>query len=274
MARPPPLSPHPPPPIRKRRRRQPRPPPEAEEVILPPPGRTAAPGREARAGPAPTPQPPAPAGTTMDKQTRANTPGLTRTAPGDSKRSRTGAVWGPRPPWSERRQGHPLCCLPREGRGTDRGKATPRPTGPPWPHSREERRTGRPPHPTPPHSPAQERPRCADPAHGERRAPSQVGGKQDRAAPPPKKKPNGTRDRGRTGVGARTACNGPTSAQHRDRARCARHTNQGWGGGGGRTRRERERTQAQRARGEDQKGNRTEPAERRDRMEWRTSERG
>ena len=37
---------------------------------------------------------------------------------------------GPRPPWKARRQSHPLCCLPREGRGTERGRATPRPTGP------------------------------------------------------------------------------------------------------------------------------------------------
>ena len=98
----------------------------------PPPGRTAASGRGAAAGPASTP--PAAcssAGTAMGKQTRASTQGRQRTAPGDSKRARTGAVWGPRPPMPERRQRHPLCCLPREGRGTDRGKGTPRPTGPP-----------------------------------------------------------------------------------------------------------------------------------------------
>ena len=59
-------------------------------------------------------------------------------------------VWGPRPPWRERRQRHPLCCLPREGRGTARGKATPRLTGPPWPHRRGGRRAAPPPHPTPP----------------------------------------------------------------------------------------------------------------------------
>ena len=45
-------------------------------------------------------------------------------------------------------------------------------------------------------------------------------------------------------------------------------------GGGGRKPRERERTHTQRTRGENQKGNRTEPAERTVRMEWRTSERG
>ena len=45
-------------------------------------------------------------------------------------------------------------------------------------------------------------------------------------------------------------------------------------GGGERTPRERERTHTQRARGDYQKGNRTEHAERTDRLEWRTSERG
>ena len=45
-------------------------------------------------------------------------------------------------------------------------------------------------------------------------------------------------------------------------------------GGGGRTPRERERTHTKRARGDSQKGNRTERAERTDRVEWRTSERG
>ena len=65
--------------------------------------------------------------------------------------------------------------------------------------------------------------------------------------------------------------NGPTSAQCRDHARCARHTTQG---GRERTPRERERRHTKRARGDYQKGNRTERAERTDRVEWRTSERG
>ena len=64
---------------------------------------------------------------------------------------------------------------------------------------------------------------------------------------------------------------GPTSAQCRDRARCARHTTNGVGE---RTPRERERTRTQRARGDYQKGNPPELAERTDRVEWRTSERG
>ena len=88
---------------------------------------------------------------------------------------------------------------------------------------------------------------------------------------PPPSTPHGARDRGRTRGGARTTWNGPTSAQCRDRARCARDTTQE---GRERTPRERERTHTQRARGDYQKGNRTEHAERTDRVEWRTSERG
>ena len=46
---------------------------------------------------------------------------------------------------------------------------------------------------------------------------------------PPPSTPDGARDRGRTRGGARTTWNGPTSAQCRDRARCAHHTTQGGG---------------------------------------------
>ena len=100
--------------------------------------------------------------------------------------------------------------------------------------------------------------------------PSQVGGNRDRTAPP-QSTPDGARDQGRTRGGARTTWNGPTSAQSRDRARCARHTTQG---GGERTPRERECTHTKGTRGDYQKGNRTERAERTDRVEWHTSERG
>ena len=44
----------------------------------------------------------------------------------------------------------------------------------------------------------------------------------------------GWASRGRKRGGARTEWNGPTSAQHRDRAKCARHTSRGRGGGRGR----------------------------------------
>ena len=48
---------------------------------------------------------------------------------------------------------------------------------------------------------------------------------------PPPSTPDGARDLDRTRGGARTTWNGLTSAQCRDRARCARHTTQGGGGG-------------------------------------------
>ena len=100
--------------------------------------------------------------------------------------------------------------------------------------------------------------------------PSQVGGNRDRTAPP-QSTPDGARDRGRTRRGARTTWNGPTSAQCRDHARCARYTTQR---GGERTPRERERKHTKGTRGDYRKGNRTERAERTDHVEWRTSERG
>ena len=88
---------------------------------------------------------------------------------------------------------------------------------------------------------------------------------------PPPSTPDGARDRNRTRGGARTTWNGPTSAQCRDHARCARHTTLG---GRERTSRERERTHTKGTRGDYQKGNRTERAERTDHVEWRTSKRG
>ena len=48
---------------------------------------------------------------------------------------------------------------------------------------------------------------------------------------PPPSTLDGASDRGRTRGGAQTAWKGPTSAQRRDRARCARHTTQGRGRG-------------------------------------------
>ena len=68
---------------------------------------------------------------------------------------------------------------------------------------------------------------------------------------PPPSTPDGARDRGRTRGGARTKWNGPTSAQCRDHARCARHTTQR---GGERTPRERERTHTKRTREDYRKG--------------------
>ena len=109
-----------------------------------------------------------------------------------------------------------------------------RPLAPRGPSAAPPGRTARRP-PRPPAPLALERPRRADPAQGEHTAPSQAGRERDRAAPPPpKSKPHGARDRGSTRGGARSAWNGPTGAQHRDRARCARHTNPGRGEGRGR----------------------------------------
>ena len=67
---------------------------------------------------------------------------------------------------------------------------------------------------TPPGTPSR-RPRNPKPGRGEPGP--------DR---PPPSTPDGARDRGRTRGGARTTWNGPTSAQCRDHARCARHTTQ------------------------------------------------
>ena len=90
---------------------------------------------------------------------------------------------------------------------------------------------------------------------------------------PPLSTPDRARDWGRTPGGARTAWNGPTSAQRRDCARCARHTTQS-GGGRNRTPRDRQRTNTQKADGDYQKGSWTELGESTDRVEWRTSKRG
>ena len=152
----------------------------------------------------------------------------TRAAPGDSKRARTGAVWGPRPPWPEQRQRHPLCCLPREGRGTDRGKATPRPTCPPDRITGEDGAQSALPPPPPIPCVGTPETRKLTPLGAHRPKPG-----RGEAGPgrPPQSKPNGGRDRGRTRGGAQTRWNGPTSAQGRDRARCARHINPGRGGG-------------------------------------------
>ena len=80
------------------------------------------------------------------------------------------------------------------GKAEGRTKAR-RPPAPPAPPSAQSGGTAhRLPPPPPPHPPALERPRRADPPGGERTAPSQVGGKRDRAAPFPSK-PNGAQDR-------------------------------------------------------------------------------
>ena len=83
--------------------------------------------------------------------------------------------------------------------------------GPPQPHARAHNATVE---GTPPGTPCR-RPHNPKPSRGEPGP--------DR---PPPSTPDGARDRGRTRGGARTTWNGPTSAQCREHARCARHTTQ------------------------------------------------
>ena len=128
------------------------------------------------------------------------------------------------------------------GRAPDPGRPTPRqeapPPGalvPPPKRAKPARKSARcgvgdgstrphPPHPQPrPHAPR------ARPKGG--RQPQARQGRNGTGPPPPPSKPDSARDRGRTCGGARTAWNGPTSAQHRNRARCARHTDPGRGVG-------------------------------------------
>ena len=143
-------------------------PPEAEGMIPPPPGRTAAPEREAGAGPAPTPQPLAPAGTTKNRRTRANTPGRHTNRARGQQASTTRSGMGATPSMARATPRTPA-LLPAQGRQTDGlEQGDPPPHLPPRPRSRGARRTGRPPRPTPPHPPALEHPRRADPLHGER----------------------------------------------------------------------------------------------------------
>ena len=114
------------------------------------------------------------------------------------------------------------------GRGTraarPRGRAVGEGTAPDTRRSSQQwQATPPPPRGRPPTTPAARSPHRAC-------RPSQVGGNRDRTAPP-QSTPDGARHRGRTRGGARTTWNGPTSAQCRDRARCARHTTQGGGSG-------------------------------------------
>ena len=243
-------------------------------MIPPPPARTAAPVREAGAGPASTPWPPAPAGTAMDKQTRANTQGRHTDGARRQQASTNRSGMGAKPSMARATPRTPA-LLPAQGRQRDRPRqGDPPPHWPPRPHSRGEQRTGRP--PPAPHPPALERPRRADPPHREHTAPSHVGGKRNQAPPPPPPPPKQTK-RG-TGPGQDTP-RGTDRVERRYQRpapgpREVRAPHQPGEGGGARTPQERERTHTKRKRGENQKGNRTEPAERTDRMEWLTSERG
>ena len=74
-----------------------------------------------------------------------------------------------------------VACPGKAERRTEAGRP-PAPLAPPAAQS--EGTAHRRPPPTPPNPPAQEHPGRTDPPHGERTAPSQLGGKRDRAAPP------------------------------------------------------------------------------------------
>ena len=100
--------------------------------------------------------------------------------------------------------------------------------------------------------------------------PSRVGGNRDMTAPPQARQTEqGTGAGHAEGQGPRgTALPAPSAGTTRGpHAKPPRR-------GGERTPRERERTHTKGTRGDYQKGNRTERAERTDRVEWRTSERG
>ena len=198
---------------------------EAEGMVPPPPGGTATPERGAGARPAPPPQPPAPKGTAENKRARANAPGR-RTDRAQRRRASTNrSGMGATPPIT-RRTPVTHALLPAQGRQRDGTRQSdPPPDWPPGPHKRGARRTGCPP-PPPPRLPAQERPK-----HAPRGAHNPKPGRGEPGpGRPPSSTPDGARDSGRTRGGARTAWNGLTSAQRRDRARCARHTTQGGGG--------------------------------------------
>ena len=144
--------------------------------------------------------------------------------------------------------------LPAQGRQRDGTRQSdPPPYWPPRPHKREARRTP----PPPPLEPAPRHRNTTDPPHGGRTARSQVGGNRDRTAPPHKERQTeqGTGAGHAEGHGPHgTALPAPSAGTAR-----GAHATPPKGGGGGRPR-ERERTRKQRARGDYQKGNRTELA--------------
>ena len=187
-------------------------------MISPPPGRTGAPRREA-------------GGTRRNHGEQAN------------PRQRARAPHGPRPETAsehepERYGGHALhdqsdasdtrfVACPGKAGGRNKAGRPPAPVASPT--SQSEGTAHRPP-PPPPNPPAQKRPGRADPPHGERTAPSQVGGKRDRATPPPQARQteHGTGAGHAEGHGPRgTALPAPSTGT----ARGARATPTGGGGG-------------------------------------------
>ena len=93
--------------------------------MVPPP-----PERGAGARPAPPPQPPTPMGAAENKRARANAPGR-RTDRAQRRRVSTNrsVMGGHAPHGQDDASDTRFVACPREGRGTEQGRATPRPTG-------------------------------------------------------------------------------------------------------------------------------------------------
>ena len=206
----------------------------------------------------------------MDQRTGANTPGRHTDRARRQQASTNRNGMGATPPMARATSRTPA-LLPAQGRQRD-GPRQGHPL-PHWPPGRTDQGNGTQASPPQNPPPGAGTPQTRRPTPRGAHSPKPGRVETGLGRPPPKNQPNGAWDRGSMRGGARTEWNGPTSAQHRDCAKRACQTNQGRGGGAW-TPRERERTHTQMTRGEYQKGNRTEPAERTDRMEWHTSDRG
>ena len=203
----------------------------------------------------------------MDRESRANTQGHHTDRARGQQASTNRSGMGARPAMARATPRTPalLPARVRQRDGPRQGEPPPH-----WPrrsHRRGERRTGPPP-PTP--APGAGTPQTRRPAP--RGANSPEPGRGETAPPPPPqetKRTTGPRQdtrRGTDRVEQPYQC--PASGSREV------HAPHQPGEGGARTPLERERTHTQRTRGENQKGDRTELAERTDRMEWRISERG
>ena len=168
-----------------------------------------------------TARPPAPAAGSHSHRTNAARSCTDRAPRRRTSTNRSGM--GTTPPMTRTTPVTPA-LLPAQGRRRDGTRqSNPPPYWPPQPHKRGARRTPPPPETCPPaherHGPAPRGAHSPKPGRGE----------PGPDCPPPST-PDGARDGSRTRGGARTTWNGPTSAQCRNRARCARHTTQGGGG--------------------------------------------
>ena len=257
-ARPPPP---PPLPARKPRGRQP-PPPEAGGMVPPPPARERS--RSTARLPAPAAGSHTNRGEQASPRQRARTP----------HRSRPEKAGEHKPEWygdhapHDENNASDSPFVPAQGRQRDRTRQSdPPPYWPPRPHKQGARRTGRPPPPPQTRPPAQER---HGPAPRGAHSPEPGRGVRGPDRPPQARQTEqATRAGHAEGHGPRgTALPAPSAVTTRG----AHATPPRWGGK--RTPRERERIHTQRARGDYQKGNRTELVERTDRVDWRTSGRG